>query len=465
MEILHYLRVLRRRWMIVAASVLFALTSAALVTARTTPQYAASITLIVSAPEGSGNVNAAYQALLLSQQRVKSYAALIRSQSVTTGVANRLHDGVTAEELQMRITAQAVPDTVLLRATVTDPSAAHAAQVADTLGAEFSHYVDGLERPGSPAHPGVKITVADGAVLPTVPVSPRPVRNLGVGLVIGLIIGAIGATLREATDTSVRSVQMLRELTGSAILAAIGMDRGAGKRPLVMGAGADPARAEAFRSLRTNLQFAAAGALPRSVAVTSSVAEEGTTTIACNLAIALAEAGARVILVDADLRRPRIADYLGIEAPTGLTNVLSDGTAVADVLRPWGPGSLSVLPGGPVPPNPSELLVSRRFLATLRELEGQADIVIFDAPPLLGVSDAAIIARGCAGAMLVTRQSRTREEQVVQAVERLAVVQAGLLGAVLNFAQPASRTSIPLPVPRQATAADRKRVTAMGQGS
>lgn len=467
MEMLHYLRVLRRRWMILAASVLFALTSAALVTARTTPQYAASITLIVSAPEGSGNVTTAYQALLLSQQRVKSYAELIRSQSVTTSVANRLHDGVTVEELQQRITAQAVPDTVLLRATVTDPSAAHATQVADTLGAEFSHYVDGLERPGSPAHPGVKITVADGAVLPTVPVSPRPVRNLGVGLVIGLIIGAIGATLREVTDTSVRSVQTLRELTGSVTLAAIGLDRGAGSRPIVRGDFADPARTEAFRSLRTNLLFAGAGAgaPPRSVAVTSSVAEEGTTTIACNLAIALAEAGARVILVDADLRRPRIADYLGIEAPTGLTNVLADGTAIADVLRPWGPGSLRVLPAGPVPPGPSELLVAPRFLATLRELEGQADIVLFDAPPLLAVSDAAIIARGCAGAVLVTRQGRTSEEQVVQAVERLTVVQAALLGTVLNFAQPASRTPIPLRVPRQATPADRARVTAMGEGS
>ena len=282
---------------------------------------------------------------------------------------------------------------------------------------------------------------------------------------IGLIIGAIGAALREVTDTSVRSVQVLRELTGSPTLAAIDLDRGAGRRPLVVGSDADPARAEAFRSLRANLRFAGAGALPRSVAITSSVAEEGTTTIACNLAIALAEAGARVILVDADLRRPRIADYLGIEAPTGLTNILSYGTAVADVLRPWGPASLSVLPAGPVSTGASELLVSPRFLATLRELEGQADIVIVDAPPLLDVSDAAIIARGCSGAMLVTRQGRTRHEQVVQAVERLMVVRAVLLGTVLNFAQPASRTSIPLPVPRQATAADRKRVTVMGEGS
>ncbi len=462
-EKLYYLRVLQRRWMVVVASVLFALISAALVTARTTPQYAASITLIVSAPEQSGNLTNAYQAVLLSQQRVKSYAALMRSQGVTAGVARRLGDGVTAEELQQRITAQALPDSVLLRATVTDPSAAHAVQVADTLGAEFSHYADGLERSGGSAHPTVKIMVADQAVLPTAPVSPRPIRNLGVGLVIGLVVGAVGAVLRDRTDTSVRSARVLSDLTASPTLAAIDLDRRAAKHPLTMRDDAGSAHAEAFRSLRTTLQFGGAGDLPRSVTVAGSAAEEGTTTIACNLAMALAESGARVILVDADLRRPRIGDYLGIGEAAGLTSVLSEGMAVKDVLRSWGSGSLSVLPSGPIPPNPSELLASRTFRATLRRLEGEADIVIFDAPPLLGVCDAAILARRCAGAILVTRYGRTCEEQVVQAAERLAAVNARLLGTVLNFVHRAGRAPLAVRVPRPA--AGRQRVTAMGEGS
>ncbi|MDN3358950.1 polysaccharide biosynthesis tyrosine autokinase [Actinomadura sp. DC4] len=458
-----YLRVLRRRWMILIASVLFALISAALVTTRMTPQYAASITLIVSAPEQSGDVSTAYQAVLLSQQRAKSYAALMRSQGVTAGLARRLGDGATAEELQERITAQAVPDTVLLRAVVTDPSAAHAVQVADTLGAEFSRYVDGLERSRPSAHPAVKITVADGAILPTAPVSPRPVRNLGVGLLIGLIVGAIGAVLRDRTDTSVRSARVLADLTASPTLAAIDLDRRAAKRPLTMRDDGGSVHAEAFRSLRTALQYGGAGGLPRSVTIAGPVAEEGTTTITCNLAIALAESGVRVILVDADLRRPRVGDYLGIGEATGLTNVLSEEMAVKDVLRSWGSGSLSVLPSGPIPPNPSELLASRTFRATLRVLEGEADIVIFNAPPLLGVCDATILASNCAGAILVTRYGRTREDHVVQAAERLAAVNACLLGAVLNFVQPAGRASLTAGVPSPTAA--RRRVTAMGEGS
>lgn len=464
MEILYYLRVLRRRWMIVAGSVLFALTAAALVTARTPPRYAASTTLIVSAPEQKGDVSSAYQAVLLSQQRVKSYAALMRSQGVTSGVARRLADGVTPEELQQRITAEALPDTVLLRATVTDPSAAHAVQVADALGAEFSRYVDGLEQSGAPASPAVKITVADGPVLPTAPVSPRPLRNLGLGLVVGLVIGLVGAVLRDRTDTSVRSARALAELTASPTLAAIDLDRAAGKRPLTLRDAGDSAHAEAFRSLRAALRFGGPGDLPRSVTITGATGEEGTTTIACNLAIALAESGARVILVDADLRRPRVRDYLGIGETTGLTNVLSEGTDVAEVLRPWGSGSLSVLPSGPIHAGPGDLLATRTFREVLRRLEAQADIVIFDAPPLLAVSDAAVLARCCAGAVLITRYARTREEQVAEAAERLAAVRAGLLGTVLNFVQPTSRTPWPAGLPRSARV-EHRRVTAMGEGS
>jgi capsular exopolysaccharide synthesis family protein len=464
-EILYYLRVLRRRWVIVAASVLFALTAAALVTARTPPRFAASTTLIVSTPEQKGDVNSAYQAVLLSQQRVKSYAALMRSQGVTAGVARRLGDGVTAEELQQRITAQALPDTVLLRATVTDPSAAHAVQVADALGAEFSRYVDGLERSGAPGRPAVKITVADGPVLPTVPVSPRPVRNLGLGLVVGLVVGLVGAVLRDRTDTSVRSARTLADLTASPTLAAIDLDRVAGKRPLTLRDDGASAHAEAFRSLRATLRFGGPGDLPRSVTMTGATGEEGTTTIACNLAIALAESGARVVLVDADLRRPRVGDYLGIGETAGLTNVLSEGADVTEVLRPWGSGSLSVLPSGPIPDNPGELLATRRFGEVLRRLEGQADIVIFDAPPLLAVSDAAVLARGCAGAVVITRYARTREDQVVQAAERLTAVRARLLGTVLNFVQPMSRAPWPVGALRPAVSAGRRRVTAMGEGS
>lgn len=450
MELLYYARALRRHWILLAASVMFALTAAALVTARTSPRYAASITLIVSAPEDDGTVSSAYQAALLSQQRVKSYAALMQSRGVAARVADSLRDGVTAGDLERRISAHAVPDTILLRATVTDTSPAMAMRIANTLGTEFSRYVDRLERPVAEARPAVRITMADDAELPAAPVSPRPLYNLGLGLVIGLVAGAAAAVLREVLDSSVTSAQALRDAAGSATLGVIELDRGTGRRPLVMRDNADSPQAEAFRSLRTNLWFAGAGDPPRSVAISSAVPGEGKSVIACNLAITLAQAGSRVILVDADLRQPCVAAHFGIMGTSGLTSVLVDGKPLEDVLRPWGSGSLLVLPSGPVPHNPSELLASGNMLRTLTELRERADIVIVDTPALLTVADAAILARECGGTLLVARCGSTRREQVAQAAERLTTVHADVLGTVLNFAPPAKSGPVGLRAPRPA---------------
>lgn len=435
MELLYYVRVLGRRWIVLATAVLLALVVAALMTVRTSPRYAASITLVVAAPD-DGNAAAAYQAVLSAQERAKSYAKLIRSRSVTAEVAKALGNGFTAEEVQRRISAQALPDTVLLKATVTDGSPAQAMQLAHTLGLQFARYVDGLERPAAKARPDARITIADDAELPAAPVSPRPLLNLALGLVAGLIAGTVAAVSRELTDTSVRSVPSLREAAGSAALGVIGLDRRLTGRSLVIRG--DSPQAEAFRLLRTNLNFAGGG-LPRSVVVTSPLPEEGKSMVACNLAVSLAECGWRVVLADADLHGSHLADSLGVEGSAGLSDVLFNGHAVGDVLRQWGPESLSVLPSGTISRNPSALLTSPKMSSVLRELEERADIVLFDAPAVLSATDAAILARRCTGALLVARYGRTRREQVTEAVERLETVHANVLGTVLGFVPTAGR--------------------------
>jgi capsular exopolysaccharide synthesis family protein len=437
MELLYYLRLLARRWILLATAVLLALIVAALATARMSPVYAASITLVVDTP-GDGTSFAAYQAVLSAQERAKSYAGLIRSRSVTAQVAKAMGDGFTPEEVQRRITAQVVPDTVLLRATVTDTSPALAMQIAHTLGAQFAAYVDRLERPSPNARPAARITVADDAELPTSPVSPRPLLNLGLGLVAGLVAGTAAAVLRDLTDTSVRSVRSLREAAGgSPALGVIGVDRHVGDGSLVIRSGSP--QTEAFRLLRTNLQFAG-GDLPRSVVVTSPLPGEGKSMVACNLAVSLAECGWRVILADADLRGSGLAGRLGVENTVGLSDVLFSGRAVDDALLRWGPDSLSVLPAGTISRNPSALLTSPRMASVLGELERRSDIVVFDTPALLPATDAAILARRCAGALLVARYGRTRREQVTEAIDRLETVHARLLGTVLCFAQPTGRS-------------------------
>jgi capsular exopolysaccharide synthesis family protein len=458
MELLYYLRLLCRRWVLLATSVFLALTVAAIMTVRTSPQYAASITLIVSAPD-DGNAAAAYQAVLSSQERAKSYAKLIRSRSVTSEVARVLGNGVTPEELQQRITAEAVPGTILLRATVTDTSPALAMQIGHTLGIEFSRYVAGLEQPTPKNRPGVRISVADDADLPTAPVSPRPLVNLGLGLVIGLVIGTVIAVLRDLTDVSVRSVQSLREATGTAALGVIGLDRRFGEQRSPVVRDGSPLT-EAFRRLRTNLRYARADGLPPSVVVTSAVSEEGKSMVACNLALSLAEAGWKVVLVDADLRGAGLSARLEIEGGAGLSSVLAADRPVGEVLQKWGP--VSVLSSGPAARDASELLESSKMSSILRELEQEADIVVLDTPALLSTTDAAVLARSCTGTLLVTRHGKTRREDVLQAVEQLRTVRARLLGTVLSFAQPGGRTQagnemprVPRPVDRRSLAAQR----------
>jgi non-specific protein-tyrosine kinase len=172
------------------------------------------------------------------------------------------------------------------------------------------------------------------------------------------------------------------------------------------------------------------------VVVTSALPGEGKTTVACNLAVSLAEAGWRVILVDADLRGSPLASRLGVEDADGLAELLSGRRTVDEVLRQWGPDTLSVLPGGAATSNPGDLVASRMMPSILQKLGDRADIVLIDTPPVLSTTDAAILARGCAGALVVARHGRTRREDVAQAIERLETVRARVLGTVLNGDQP-----------------------------
>jgi capsular exopolysaccharide synthesis family protein len=441
MELLRYLRLLRRRWMLVAASVLLALTAAALATARMSPEYSSSITMIVSAPdEGTAGGTAAYQGVLSSQERAKSYAELIRSRRVTEAVAAAVGGGVTADDLRRRITARALPDTMLLRATVTDESPALAMRIGHALGTEFPRYVDRLERPASPARPAARVVVADDADLPAAPVSPRPSLNLALGLVIGLLAGLAAAVLRDCADTSLRSVRSLRQAAGGAALGVVSHDRSLGERVV---AAPGSRRAEEFRLIGAGLRLRG-DAPPRSVVVTGSAAQEGRSLVACNLAVALAESGSRVILVDAATSGSGLAAHLGIdEGQLGLTSVLAGDRPVEEALRQWGPESLYVLAGGPPPFG--GLLASPKMASVIGELERRADIVVVDAPPVLTCAGTAVLARRCTGVVIVARYGRTRREEVTRTVERLETVQAQVLGSVLGFVPDEGRDAVALP--------------------
>ncbi|HEV2088523.1 MAG TPA: polysaccharide biosynthesis tyrosine autokinase [Cryptosporangiaceae bacterium] len=430
MDLRDYLRAVRKRWWLVLAATGLAATAASLMTATTPPQYASTVTFFVTTP--NRGVSDAYQGGLFSQQRVKSYADLLTSERLSRAVVEDGRVDLSSEDVRTRITAEAVPDTVLLRATVTDPSQARSLQIAKAVATEFVALVRTLETPPGSRTPAVKVEVVSAPRSDPTPVSPRPVRDIGLATGLGVLAGLGLAVLRERLDTTVKTTETL-ERTAAAVLASIPFDSSAKKAPLIVEGSARSPRAEAFRQLRTNLQFVDVDRRLKAVVVTSALANEGKSTTATNLAIVLAESGARVVLVEADLRRPLVADYLGVERAVGLTNVLAGQVEVGEVLQEWGTSGLWVLPSGSIPPNPSELLGSRNMADLVEALKAGFDVVVIDTPPLLPVTDAAVVAARADGALMVVRHGRTTRSQVTTATAALRAVDAQLHGCVLNM--------------------------------
>ncbi len=323
-------------------------------------------------------------------------------------------------------------NTVLINVSVTDSSPVGAAAAAQAVANSLVKAVDQLETPKAGGTSPVHLSVVTPATAPGSPSSPNTRLNLVFGLLAGLVVGIGVALVRATLDHTIQSESDLRRATSTPLLGGIAFDGEASKKPLLAAVSDQTPRAESFRQLRTNLQFANVSTHAKSVLLTSSVPGEGKSTTATNLAISLAQAGNSVCLVDADLRRPMVGEYLGLDSTVGLTTALLGSLDAEDLLQAWGEDNLFVLTSGRIPPNPSELLGSQEMKALLTRLEGSFDFVIIDAPPLLPVTDAAVLAQHVGGVVLVVGSKRVKIHDVERAISALELVDADLLGAVLN---------------------------------
>jgi non-specific protein-tyrosine kinase len=441
-----FLKALARRWPTVVVCLVLAIGAALAATSLSTPVYEARTQLFVATRSGedSAQLN---QGQSFSQARVQSYAAIVTTRQVTAPVVKALGLRTTPEELASRITASAPLNTVLIDIAVHDTAPKRAARIANAVAERFSAVVERLETPKhnpGPAKSGkrrtddeaatspVSLGVTQEAVPPAHPVSPRALLNLSAGVLGGLLLGAGMVALRETLDTTLKTSEALSEFTALPGLGTIPYDRNAPKRPLVS-TDVHSKRAEAFRKLRTNLQFSQVDDRPRIIVVTSSVPGEGKTNTAVNLALSLAEAGVSACLVDADLRRPSVAATFGLIQDAGLTTVLIGQARIEDVMQ-QAEGRLAVLASGAVPPNPTELLASARMEEVLRELADTYEVVIVDTAPLLPVADTVGLASLAQGALLVVRAARTSRDQVRIAAASLDRVGVRLLGTVFSMA-------------------------------
>ena len=429
MDLQDYLRIARKRWRSIAAMTCLLVIAAAALTILTPKSYQSTAQLFVSTGSSESASDLAMGSTF-TQKQMKTYAQVVTSPKVLDPVRKRL--GVAAgDTLTTSLTATTPPDTVLINVTATDGDPENAARVANAVAQEFTSTVQELQSVKAGQESPVKATIVKPAEVAAGPSAPRPLRNLALGLVGGLTLGLLLALLRDRLDTSVHGERDVKDITDDTIIGTIPFDPEAPKQPLIVQSDPMSARSEAFRTLRTNLQFVDIANHPKVMVMTSSLPGEGKSTTAANLALTIGAGGHSVCVIEGDLRRPQLLNYMGLEGGVGLTSVLIGEAELDDVLQPFA-HNVVVMGAGPIPPNPSELLGSETMRSLLDVLKARFDYVIVDAPPLLPVTDAAVVSSLADGAIVVVGAGVIRKEDVTRALESLETVDAHVLGIVMN---------------------------------
>ena len=466
MELGQYIHVLRARRVLVAFSVLVCTAGAGVLAWTDTPTYAAETQLYVSATGLPGEPGQAYEGGLAAQQRARSYAEIISSPRGAQAVIEQLGLAEDVHSVQDKIQASVPPNSVVINVTVRDPSPSVAKSMADTLADELPRLAESLEEPEGGQRSPIQVTVTRPALLPTSPVAPQRPIYLALGALLGLALGVGGAVLRHALDHRIRSDADASVTAGAPILARIAEHPDQEMSPIMVD---DPLSggAEGYRALRANLRALSGEHALRSFVVSSAVPGEGKTDVVANLGVALAQAGERVVVLDANLRSPRLGELLGVRSSIGLTDVLEARRPIELALRRHPTEPLQVLTSGSPRSNPSELLDSGTLDGVLEALTDWFDFVIVDTPALLPVADAVVLAQRASGVILVARAASTSTDELQVARRALRAVDTRALGVVLNRVRERDSWRYredPLPPPRSRSAVVAP-VRSDGQGS
>ena len=373
MELKDYWQTIRRRWKLIVLVFIACVGAASLLTWQSTPMYKSTSTVFIATAPSDGET--AYTGNLFATQRSQSYVGLIKTRDLAELVSDDLGGEIDPAALQDQISAEVVPETVNIVITATDMDAVAARDIAQAYAEALKDLVADYETPEGKTNAAITARVADQARISSTPFSPQPLRNLGLGAVLGLLLGIGLAVLRDLMDTSVSSAEDVARVTDAPILGHISTDNVAVKKAPSEALSEATPWAEAFRVLRTNMQYVEVDRERRVFVVSSSLPAEGKSTTAVNLSITLAMAGERVALVECDLRRPLIAKRLGLDGAVGTTNVLIGKVTLDDALQTYAGTSLKVLAAGPLPPNPSELLQSQAMEALISDLRERFDVV------------------------------------------------------------------------------------------
>jgi capsular exopolysaccharide synthesis family protein len=423
-----YLRIARRRWPALVACVIVGLAVAFGVDHSETKSYQANSEVFINVL-GGNSVSEALDAAQLSAQLIESYAYVAESSTIAREVQTALNLSSSPS-----LGAAAVPGTLLLDYTAIEPSPALAESVLTQAMRDFTATVKNYQAGNGT---GVIVRIVEPAAASDTPVSPRRDLDLVYGGISGLVVGIILAALLQYMDKSFRDPSELEGLNVGPLLVEIPRLKSLRGSERLLDSSRDPAALEAYASLRASLRFLDPGKPLRSILFTSPVSGDGKTTTVANLVDVLAKAGEVTVGVDADLRNPKLAQAFGVPAEPGLTSVVIGAEPLGSAVR-WNAG-LGILPTGPLPPNPSEILGSQPMANLIQALAERADKVLIDGPAVLAVSDPITLAPLVEGVVLVLKPGSTRRDDIVETCRRLEIVGARTVGYVLNSSSSRSR--------------------------
>lgn len=458
MELQDYLRILRPQWWVILLSIMLGVALAYGWTLLQPKVFQADVSGIVQLTTGGG-AGDEIVAQNLALSKVTSYIEYGTSRAVAERTITELGLNTSPEALVSSIAVTNPDKTPIIKVTAAASSPEGARDLASTWLTSMVDQIKSVESTtqevttevdGKPVvttqtvDPLLTLVPIDSAVLPSAPSSPNVRLALALGALMGLALGIGYAVIRHTLDRRIRSAGKVESETGVPVVGTIPVNRGFTDDNRLIPVGADGidgrdkraaeghSAAEALRELRTNLQFMDVDNPPRVIVLTSPVPGDGKSTIAANLAITVALSGQRVVLIDGDLRRPMVSKVFHLPDGGGLTDVLSSRANITDVLHTWGGAkTLQILTAGKIPPNPSEILGSDRMNQLVQWFAEHA-LVIIDAPPLLAVTDAAILANRADGAFVVTGVGKTTYEMLNKALTILTRSNSRVMGVILN---------------------------------
>lgn len=433
-DLRDYARIFSKRRWLIAGTLIVCLGLTALWTLRMKPRYESHATLFVGQRQISvGTVRQGIGVTNLSARLLQSYAQIIQSRSIVTTAVRENGLPLNTDAIVRNLSADAIAQTQILELRYRGNNPGLAQRIVDAVAGTFVEEIERIETTGGgeDAEPAIQVSVIDPANRPTRPVAPNPVRNMVLAFGFAIFLGAGLAIVRERLDVTVKNRREIEEELELPVLHSIpkldthGTTVYLENDPQAVGA-------EAFRKVRTAVQFLGVDDPVRTILVTSPSAAEGKTTVALNLAATYAQAGMRTVLVEADLRRPSLHQLFPLEGTAGLTTAVIGRVPLERAIVQTGVRNLACIPAGAIPPNPVELLLSEHMHGVLQALANRFDIIVIDSPPLLPVADASSLAPQADGVIIVARSGETHRERLRDAAKLVESSRGRILGVVLN---------------------------------